>query len=324
MAFDPANLRSFDLDEEAIHLSGYTPADDHELRKLVGFDVRQRCMALRMSGVIMGMATAASADLTDSMIIESMRHVLERVHALRTLALRLIDVRPDHPDHAYAFNAVTGEMMSLVSREFRWGKLAPGEVRELPVGVTAHLMAYTMRLWPERLELDPIAPGSMALARRLFVVSATPVLHDLITYFDFFWKDHQALQERLLMSVLQAAESAVADWLIPDQPSFAQRDLFAELSRASLSLMAAVYRREANRLVGDLEAATGIDRSLHIMHLEHVGGLDIEGLLEAHREAMRRMLESASLIAASAEGDAGDEGDSSAHAAPDWTDQADM
>jgi hypothetical protein len=291
--FDPAALQSLDasLDDD----SEVVEVEADELRRVAGAEVRRRCEGLKLASRIIGFATAASAELDDEEILNSMTEIMLRLSSLRHVGLALVGVDKDSPDFPSVFNAVTSAMLDVVTEEWKWRRIDPDKSRLLPSGLIARLLDAIIKMQPERFEHHS-AGVDMATARRLCVLEAIPKLYSLVNLFDYYQTNPDAMVDRLLRAVVEQAEMHASTIASAAAPAFAKQAVLQRMYGVSVGLMCEVYKAAAYRDVLRLREMPELDRSVVIAQYEHLGGMKYDHVLDGHRAAMDRMLDTANII----------------------------
>lgn len=292
-SFDPSALQnlgtSFD-DDNAIDEVG-----DDELRRIAGAEARRRCAGLKLASRIVGVATANGAELDDAGVLRSMSEFMSRLSTLRQVGLAVVGADKEAPDFPAVFNAVTNAMLDVATEEWKWGRLAPGQNRQLPPGVIAKLLDVTIKCQPERFDHE-LAGGDMATVRRLCVLESIPKLYGLVNLFDYYQLSSSTMVGRLMRAVVEHAELH-ANLMSPrSSPLFAERAILQRMYGISTGLMCEVYKAAAYRDVMRLRELPELDRSIVIGQYEHLGGMKYDHVIDQHREVMDRMLDTANLI----------------------------
>ncbi len=290
--FDPALLHSLgaSLDDE----SSVVEVDDGELRQVAEVDLRRRCASLKLASRIVGLATAASAELNDNELLGAMESTMRRLALLRQAGLVVVGVDKASPDFSAVFNAVTSAMLDVVTEEWKWRQVADN-TRLLSPGVIAKLLDSVIRMQPERFER--VSSGlDMATVRRLSVLSVMPKLYGLVNFFDYYQKDTDAMTERLLRAVVEQAEIHANVLIAAAAPVFAEQAVLQRMYGVSAGLMCEVYKSSAYRDVFRLREMPELERSVVIAQYERLGGMKYDHVLNGHRESMDRMLDTVGLI----------------------------
>ena len=292
-SFDPSALHNLDisLDDD----SRIVEVDEDELRRIGSAEVRRRCDGLKLAARIVGVATACSAELSDSELLQSMSQILERLSVLREVGLSVVGVDRASPDFPAAFNAVTGSMLNVVTEEWKWSRIKPDGQNLLSSDLIKKLLDTAVRCSPERFESEQ-AGLELSTVRKLAVLEAMPKLFGLTNMFDYFQSTPERMVERLLASVVQLAEFHAG--LLTDEvaSSLAARSILQRMYGVSTGLMCEVFKAEAAADVTRLRELTPEDRSFAIAQYERLGGMPYDHVLARHRQAMDRMLDTANLI----------------------------
>ncbi len=291
--FDAAALQSLgaSLDDD----SEIVEVDEDELRRVAGADVRRRCAGLKLASRIVGLATATSAEMDDGELLRCMTEVMQRLSALRQVGLAVVGADKDSPDFPAVFNVVTSAMLDVVTEEWKWRRVDPDKARLLPPGILAKLLDATIKMQPERFERES-AGVDMATVRRLCVLELVPKLYGLINLFDYYQKTPDAMVGTLLRAVVEQAEMHASLLLSAAAPAFAEQAILQRMYGVSVGLMCEVYKASAYRDVLRLREMPELDRAVVIAQYEHLGGMKYDHILDAHRTAMDRMLDTANLI----------------------------
>ncbi len=290
--FDPAALQSLGsaLDDD----STIVEVDADELRRVAGADVRRRCAGLKLASRIVGLATATSAELDDAALLRSMDEIMQRLSSLRQIGLAVVGADKDSRDFPAVFNAVTSAMLDVVTEEWKWRRVDPDKARLLPSGMIVKLLDATVQMQPERFERDS-AGVDLATARRLCVLEAIPKLYGLANLFDYYQANLNAMVGRLLGAVVDQAELH-SSLLASASATFAEQAILQRMYGVSVGLMCEVYKAAAYRDVLQLREMPELDRSIVIAQYERLGGMKYDHVLDGHRAAMNRMLDTANLI----------------------------
>lgn len=291
--FDLAALQalgaSLDDDSEIIEV------DDDELRRIAGADVRRRCAGLKLAARIVGLATATGVEANDDEVLRCMTELMQRLTALRQVGLAVVGADRDTPDFPSVFNCVTSVMLDVVTEEWKWRRIDPERARLLSPGVLAKLLDATIKMQPERFERES-AGVDMATVRRLCVLELCPKLYGLVNLFDYYQKNPDAMVGTLLRAVVEQAEMHASLLSSAAAPAFAEQAILQRMYGVSVGLMCEVYKASAYRDVSRLREMPELDRAVVIAQYEHLGGMKYDHILDAHRAAMDRMLDTANLI----------------------------
>lgn len=288
--FDPSALQIFGVsfDEESILI-------EEDLKHIADESARRQCGALKLAARIVGIATANSAELDDAGVLRSMSEVMTRLSSLRHVALSIIGADKNSTDFPAVFNAVTNAMLDVVTEEWKWGQLAPGESRKLPPNLIAKLIDMAVTAQPYRFDKNTVGIET-ALARRLCLMEAIPRLHGLVNLFDYYQKTPDVMVERLMRSVVENAEFHTELLVKASAPLLEEGVILSRVYGISTSLMCEVYKAAAYRDVMHLRSMPELDRSIVIAQYEHLGGMKYDHILDDHQVAMERSIDTANLI----------------------------
>lgn len=288
--FDPAALQilGVSFDEESILI-------EEDLKHIADEAARRQCAALKLASRIIGIATANSAELDDAGVLRSMSEFMTRLSTLRHVALSVIGADKNSTEFPAVFNAVTNAMLDVVTEEWKWGQLAPGESRKLPPNLIANLIDMTVAAQPYRFDKNTVGIET-ALARRLCLMEAIPRLHGLVNLFDYYQKTPDVMVERLMRSVVENAEFHAELLVKASAPLLEEGVILSRVYGISTSLMCEVYKAAAYRDVMHLRSMPDLDRSIVIAQYEHLGGMKYDHILDDHQVAMERSIDTANLI----------------------------
>lgn len=288
--FDPAALQilGVSFDEESILI-------EKDLQHIADEAARRQCAALKLASRIIGIATANSAELDDAGVLHSMSEFMTRLSTLRHVALSVIGADKNSTEFPAVFNAVTNAMLDVVTEEWKWGQLAPGESRKLPPNLIANLIDMTVAAQPYRFDKNTVGIET-ALARRLCLMEAIPRLHGLVNLFDYYQKTPDVMVERLMRSVVENAEFHTELLVKASAPLLEEGVILSRVYGISTSLMCEVYKAAAYRDVMHLQSMPDLDRSIVIAQYEHLGGMKYDHILDDHQVAMERSIDTANII----------------------------
>jgi len=291
--FDPAALQSLgaSLDDD----NAIVEMEADEIRRVFDAEVRRRCAGLKLASRIVGLATAASAELDDDELLRQMTEIMQRLSSLRQAGLAVVRADKESPDFPSVFNAVTSAMLDVVTEEWKWRRIDPDNARLLPVGMIASLLDASVKMQPERFDRETTGVD-MATARQLCVLEAIPKLYGLVNLFDYYQTNPDAMVSRLLRSVIEQAEMHANLVAYTAAPTFAEQAVLRHMYGVSAGLMCEVYKKFAYRDVLRLREMPELDRSIVVAQYEHLGGMKYDHVFDGHREAMERMLDTANLI----------------------------
>ncbi len=296
-AFDPAALHALGTScDDPLEV---TQADELDLLRIGGEEVRTLCATFRLAETIVGVAMATCGQAGDEAMLDVLKVVMERVALLRSTMLTALGMDQADPDFPAAFNATTKTAMGLVRAEWCWQKLLSDRPMPLGVDAMAHVLSTVVQVYPERYALQPGGGFDLAAVRRLMAYACMPSLQGVVNWFDYFQADRTAVVQRLMLAVVEQAEQHILAQGVGVTSVVGQRALVERMYGASLHAMVETWKAESMRDVQQLNELTVLDRSLRMRLIESNGGLAFDHVIEAHRQAMTRMGEMAELIARS-------------------------
>ncbi len=223
-AFDPAALHALGTScDDPLEV---TQADELDLLRIGGEEVRTLCATFRLAETIVGVAMATCGQAGDEAMLDVLKVVMERVALLRSTMLTALGMDQADPDFPAAFNATTKTAMGLVRAEWCWQKLLSDRPMPLGVDAMAHVLSTVVQVYPERYALQPGGGFDLAAVRRLMAYACMPSLQGVVNWFDYFQADRTAVVQRLMLAVVEQADHQVkfnplANWTKADIDAYA-------------------------------------------------------------------------------------------------------
>lgn len=293
--FDPMALHGLGdlLDED----SAIVEVDADELRRITNAEVRRRCSGIKLAAQIIGIAAIESTEIDDAQVLQSMGAFMERLAVLRQAGLSVVGADKHAPEFPSVFNSVTSAMISAVTEEWKWSRIAPDKARKMRPALLAKLLEMAVKTAPERFRA-PLGAVDLATVRRLSILDATPKIYSLTNYFDYYQADVDLLVSRLLRGVADQAEWHTELIMGSSQmdAELAERAILERMYGISVSLMREIYKAVATQDVQRLREMPSLDRSILLARYEHMGGMNYDHIIDKHRDAMDRTLDTANLI----------------------------
>lgn len=290
MTFDPAALMGMhsSLGDE----SEVVRANDDELRRIAGAEVRQKCASLKLASRIVAMASAQIDGIDDAKVLLSMEALISRMNALRKTAMGVVGVANNSPDYPATFNAITGVVMDILTEEWKWARLND-DAKPLPVEALGKLLEMSVGNGPMYLTSDD--SGDLKTIRRLCVLETAPKVWGVVNMFDYYQPRREHMVSQLVRAVSEQAEAHAGLLYSDASPSFAIKTIVQRMYAVSTGLMCEVYKEAAARDVARLRSMPELDRTVHLMNVETTG-LKFDHIIERHCAVMNRTLDTTQLI----------------------------
>jgi hypothetical protein len=267
-------------------------ANEDELRRIAGAEVRQKCASLKLASRIVAMASAQSNGIDDAMLLSSMETLIARMSAFRKTAMGIVGVNTSSLDYPATFNAITGVVMDILTDEWKWARLNE-KSKPLPVELLGKLLELAIGNGPMYLPSDD--SGDLKTVRRLCVLEAVPKVWGVVNMFDYFQPQREQMVARLVRAVSEQAEVHAGLLYSDASPSFAIKTIVQRMYAVSTGLMCEVYKEAAARDVARLRAMPEMDRAVHLMQIE-LTGLKFDHIIDRHRAVIDRTLDTTKLI----------------------------
>lgn len=292
--FNPAALHSLKLalDDD----SHIVQVDDDEVRRIASAETRRRCAGIKLASRIAGMASAISSDVDDQALLKSMENVMRRVAEVRSAGLGVVGVTPESKDFPATFNALTNVALDVVTEEWKWSRVAPGQIQHLPSSVLTRIFVLGIQQQESAAVSEYMGSDDLALARKLCFFEAIPKIFGVINFFDFYQKDRDSMVLRLVRAIVDEAER-LGQELVPDGAiSFTKQSLVQRLYGVSVGVMCEVYKEHAARAVTELRSMTNLERSVAVTQYERQGGMQYDCVMDAHSNVLTRVSELSELV----------------------------
>lgn len=290
MKFDPAALMGMHSslgDEYEV-----VRANDDELRRIAGGEVRQKCASLKLASRIIAMASAQNDAMDDATVLRNMEALISKMNAFRKTAMSVLGVTNTSPDYPATFNAVTGVVMDILTDEWKWARLND-DAKPLRVEALRKLLEMAVGNGPMYLTSDD--SGDLKTIRRLCVLEAAPKVWGVVNMFDYYQPHREHMVAQLLRAVSEQAEAHAGLLYSDASPSFAIKTIVQRMYAVSTGLMCEVYKEAAARDVARLRAMPELDRTVHLMSVETTG-LKFDHIIERHCAVMNKTLDTTQLI----------------------------
>lgn len=294
IGFDPVALQN--MGSSLVDDSVIVDVDADELRRVASADVRRRCAGLKLASRIVGIATAASAELDDDALLRSIQEVVDRLAALRRAGLSIVAVDNDSPNFPSVFNAITSIMLDVVTEEWKWRRVDPDNTHVLSPAVISKIFNDVINIQPEQFGLNSVDDIDLVTARRLCVMEAIPKLHGLVNIFDYYQKNREKVVYCLLKAVVNEAEMCAETYSPPTNPKVTGLAVFQRIYGICVGLMCEVYKSAAYRDVSRLRGMQELERSIVIAQYERLDGMPYDHVILEYKSAMCRMIDTTNLI----------------------------
>lgn len=265
---------------------------NYQARREAHFSARKACAMLKVtSAIVNAVVVHPGGDCGDQELAETTRELMRRAAHLTDAATELLDVSPEHPGFAGYRNLLRQQAAEVVATQWRMANsTGKQELSVERIGAMFKVVLDSGEVEKEG-ELPPY-PADMdaTTAKRLAILGAVPEIYSAVNSFDYFTPNPEALVEKGVRTVVNAADEGVRRIASPQAGADALTMLTQSLIGKAGALYAANYRAVARRDVLTLQKMDAIERKRHI-YIHRETGLPTAHVDESFSRLMTRMVD---------------------------------
>lgn len=285
--FNPARLEllasELGDDSESVRI------DEDAVKRIQSPELQRRLASIKMASRLVAIATATgslSKGITNESLINASRDFSDRIAYYMEMGMNALGVEKTDREYASARLSMSRIAVDWAFTEWQWASVFDRPIFPLTPTLLPSLLQAAAQHMPERYTPSDDDELTLAMAKRIALLSCSVPLCAAHNYYDFFHKSPNDLLRIGLSAIAREAEGMLVRINCMRETDYMQRALIQRCYNTSCGLFIESHKHVAALVDTEIMQLSPDDQAAQALFWEGIGGMSFDRVLIQHKQAM--------------------------------------